>query len=47
MVVTWMCAGAGGPRASRSAWEENIVNAWLTKQTYGETSKGHNFNSEA
>ena len=34
------------PRPSRSAWAENIVNAWLSIQTYGVTSKGHNFNSK-
>ena len=31
---------------SRSASAENIANAWLSIQTYGETSKGHNFNSK-
>ena len=35
------------PRPSRSAWAENIANAWLPIQTYGETSKGRNFNSKA
>ena len=25
---------------------ENIANAWLPIQTYGITSKGHNFNSK-
>ena len=35
------------PRPSRSAWAENIANAWLPIQTYGKTSKGHNFNSKA
>ena len=33
------------PHPSRSAWAENIANAWLPIQTYGITSKGHNFNS--
>ena len=35
------------PHPSRSAWAENIANAWLPIQTYGETSKGRNFNSKA
>ena len=35
------------PRPSRSAWAENIANAWLPIQTYGATSKGRNFNSKA
>ena len=30
------------PRPSRSAWAENIANAWLPYTTYGKTSKGHN-----
>ena len=30
------------PRPSRSAWAENIANAWLPIQTYGVTSKGRN-----
>ena len=34
------------PRPSRSAWAENIANAWLPIQTYGITSKGRNFNSK-
>ena len=29
------------------AWAENIANAWLPIQTYGDTSKGCNFNSKA
>ena len=36
----------GIPRFSRSAWAENIANAWLPIQTYWKTSKGHNFNSK-
>ena len=35
------------PHPSRSVWAENIANAWLPIQTYGETSKGRIFNSKA
>ena len=34
------------PRPTRSVWMENIANALLPIQTYGITSKGHNFNSK-
>ena len=34
------------PRPSRTAWAENIANAWLPIQTYGDNSKGRNFNSK-
>ena len=33
-------------RPSRSAWAENIANAWLPIQTYGLTLKGRNFNAK-
>ena len=35
------------PSPSRSAWAENIANAWLPIQIYGKTSKGRNFDSKA
>ena len=34
------------PRFSRSAWAENIANAWLPYTNIWETSKAHNFNSK-
>ena len=35
------------PHPSRREWAENIATAWLPIQTYGKTSKDHNFNSKA
>ena len=35
------------PRPSRSAWAETLQTHGFPVQTYGETSKGRNFNSKA
>ena len=34
------------PRPSRSAWAETLQTHGFPVQTYGETSKGRNFNSK-
>ena len=35
-----------GRHVTVRAWAENIANAWLPIQIYGDTSKSHNFNSK-